>query len=233
MPYCVNCGVKLSDSDDKCPLCQTAVYLPGLQLRTDGKPPFPAAELNQPKMNPKYKTIIAALALLLPALLCLVCDYSISRRIVWSGFALGAALLIFCAVFIPLLISNKNVFFYLFVDFAVILGYLKYIEYKTLGSWFITFAFPVMISIMIIVSAGLLLKRFTRFTNLMISAISLILIGFECVLLEFLISRNFTEQEHFIWSYYPLITFVVLGIILIIIDKNHKLNEKVKKSFFI
>ena len=94
-------------------------------------------------------------------------------------------------------------------------------------------ALPVMISIMIIVSAGLLLKRFTRFTNLMISAISLILIGFECVLLEFLISRNFTEQEHFIWSYYPLITFVVLGIILIIIDKNHKLNEKVKKSFFI
>ena len=74
MPYCVNCGVKLSDSDDKCPLCQTAVYHPGLQLRTDEKPPFPAAELNQPKMNPKYKTIIAALALLIPALLCLVCD---------------------------------------------------------------------------------------------------------------------------------------------------------------
>lgn len=233
MPYCINCGVKLGDTDEKCPLCQTKVYNPDLNFKADGKPPFPVNNIKEPKMNPKYKVIIAALAFLLAAALSLICDYSLNQSIIWSGFAAGAIIIILCDVFIPMILTNKNIFFYLIIDFTVILVYLKYIEYKTNGNWFLSFSLPVMISIMVIISAALMLKRFTNFTNLLIFAISFILTGFECIFLEFLISINFTNQSHFIWSYYPLATFIVLGIILIIIDKNHKINEKVKKSFFI
>ena len=38
--YCIKCGVKLADSEKKCPLCNTVVYHPDLQ-QNEVKPLYP------------------------------------------------------------------------------------------------------------------------------------------------------------------------------------------------
>ena len=48
--YCVNCGVKLSDTEKRCPLCQTAVYHPDLPLR-DAEPLYPEGLGPGPQLN--------------------------------------------------------------------------------------------------------------------------------------------------------------------------------------
>lgn len=41
--YCVNCGVKLEDTEKRCPLCQTVCYHPDI-LRPAAKPLYPDAQ---------------------------------------------------------------------------------------------------------------------------------------------------------------------------------------------
>lgn len=38
--YCIKCGVELSDSEEKCPLCGTVVFHPYIK-RPDGEKPYP------------------------------------------------------------------------------------------------------------------------------------------------------------------------------------------------
>ena len=41
MAYCVNCGVKLEESLEKCPLCNTPVYHPDMNPEKKVKSPYP------------------------------------------------------------------------------------------------------------------------------------------------------------------------------------------------
>jgi len=49
--YCVNCGVKLSDTEKRCPLCQTAVYHPELP-RKEAEPLYPEVLGPEIQVNP-------------------------------------------------------------------------------------------------------------------------------------------------------------------------------------
>ena len=50
--YCINCGVKLSDTEKKCPLCGTEVYHPTLK-QGDASPLYP--KNRNPKLQAKNK----------------------------------------------------------------------------------------------------------------------------------------------------------------------------------
>lgn len=57
--------------------------------------------------------------------------------------------------------------------------------------------------------------------------------GAFCVAIEIMVNINFHIRNYLIWSFYPLITLILLAIILIIIDHNDVLKEKLEKKFFI
>ena len=62
--YCVNCGVKLADTEKRCPLCQTEVYHPDIPRR-EAEPLYPE-ELNPiPKLDSwVIQSIVTAVYLL-------------------------------------------------------------------------------------------------------------------------------------------------------------------------
>ncbi len=234
MAYCVKCGVKLGDSEKKCPLCQTVVYHPDIKEVTGAVSPFPEkCEIQQKKMGSKLKLMIATIIVFLPTFLTVICDYSINSKIVWSDIVISSVCLLYCFIFLPLIFRRKNIFFYLFTDFAVLLLFQWYIAYTTKGSWFTGFSLPFTCSVMFIVTAVVSIRQFTKSSYLLISAVAFILTGLDCVLTEFLISRTFMNRVRFIWSYYPLVTFIAVGIILFLCDHNTHFKEKIIKKFFI
>ncbi len=234
MAYCVKCGVKLADSEKKCPLCQTVVYHPDIQPADDAYAPFPAEyESKQKKMAAELKLFIASVIIFLSAFLTVVCDYSINSEILWSDIVVSSVCLLYCFIFVPLIFRQKDVFIYLVTDFLALLAFQWYIEHTTDGSWFSGFSLPFTCSVMFIVITVVSVKRFTKSSYLLVSAVAFILTGLDCVLTEFLISRHFMEKVHFIWSYYPLATFIAVGIILLMCDRNKKFKEKMVKRFFI
>ena len=100
--YCVKCGVELADSEKKCPLCGTPVFHPDIP-RNLSEPPFPPDKRIRPEdVNRSGILFVLTIAALLPALLCLLCDWRINGTLVWSGYAAGAIGLLYIVILLPM-----------------------------------------------------------------------------------------------------------------------------------
>ena len=90
--YCVNCGVKLSDTEKRCPLCQTVVCHPDFPPR-DAEPLYPEGLGPGPQLNSMTMQFIITTAYLLAIGVSLVCDLQIGGGITWAGYVIGGLLL--------------------------------------------------------------------------------------------------------------------------------------------
>ena len=139
--YCMNCGVRLGEGETRCPLCGLRAYHPDIP-RQVGEPLYPrqwvAPEPERTSMRFLF-TIIALAA----AAVCLLVDLSLWSRVTWSGYVLGALAVAYVLLALPLWFRRPNPVVLLPVDFVAVGLYLLYINLKTSGGWFLSFAFPV------------------------------------------------------------------------------------------
>ena len=105
--YCIKCGVELADSEKVCPLCGTRVYHPDIEIKTT-EPPFPEYKLREPRMN--LRGIMFIVTMIFAALIVqlVICNISISNASEWSGYAIGAVLLLYELVALPLWFKRPN-----------------------------------------------------------------------------------------------------------------------------
>ena len=158
--YCVKCGVELADSEKKCPLCGTPVFHPDIP-RNLSEPPFPPDKRIRPEdVNRSGILFVLTIAALLPALLCLLCDWRINGTLVWSGYAAGAIGLLYIVILLPMWFRHPNPVIFVPVDFIAVGLYLLYINFATGGHWFLSFAFPVTGAIGLLISAAVALTHY-------------------------------------------------------------------------
>ena len=231
--YCVKCGVELADSEKKCPLCGTPVFHPDIP-RNLSDPPFPPDRRIRPEdVNRSGILFVLTVAALLPALLCLLCDWRINGTLVWSGYAAGAIGLLYVLIVLPMWFSHPNPVVFVPVDFAAIGLYLLYIDLVTKGGWFLSFAFPVTGAIGLLLTAVVALVRYVHAGYLYIFGGALILTGGLNVLIEFLLHITFGIEGMFVWSIYPLTVCVLLGVMLLVVAVCKPLRRSLHKKFFI
>ena len=230
--YCVKCGVELADSQRVCPLCGTRVFHPDIP-RTPADPPYPPDERVHPEVNRSGVCFILTALALLPAVICVLCDWRINGGILWSGYASGGILLLYVLTVLPLWFKRPNPVIFVPVDFAAIILYLLYIDLATGGHWFLTFAFPVAGSIGVLITTVVALLRYVRRGYLYIFGGALIAAGGLAMLLEFLLNLTFGVHQTFFWSFYPLAAGVLLGVMLIIIAVCPPLRRSLHRKFFL
>lgn len=233
MSYCVNCGVELADTEKKCPLCLTEVYNPKSPAKNDVKSLYPPLH-PQSAQKVSRSSIISMLSILflLPVALCVVCDFSINRTMVWSGYVIGSFLLLYMIVVLPIAVKMSPVIA-LSVDGFGVLAFLFFIERVTDGNWFFKFAMPVTLFLTSAVVLITFFALYTKIPGLIITALVFISIGVFCVFLEVMINSAFQVRDYLAWSLYPLVTLCILGGALIYIQCNKPLREKLERKFFI
>lgn len=230
--YCVNCGVELAGSEKVCPLCRTRVFHPDLP-RQDAPAPYPPDHHIRPEeVNRSGFLFIVTVLALLPAVICLLCDWRINGGVVWSGFAAGAIGLLYVLIVLPMWFKRPNPVIFVPVDFLAIGLYLLYIDLAVKGGWFLSFAFPVTGAIGLLLTAVVALVRYVRGGYLYIFGGALILAGGLAVLIEFLINVTFGIHEVLLWSIYPLAAGVILGGMLLIIAVCKPLRKSLQRKFF-
>ena len=232
--YCVKCGVELADTENKCPLCGTAVYHPDV-ARGKAEPTYPAFVREREKMRPQGVLFILTILCFMPIAICLFCDLYFGNGLTWSGYPVGAIILFYTIVILPMWFYRPNPVIFCPIDFAVLGAYLLYINYETGGCWFLTFAFPILVYVALLSCTVITLLRYTTRGRLYIAGATFIAVGFLCVLVQFFMNLAFLENALFdlFWSLIPFIACFLAGMMLIVIAIAKPLRESLKKRFFI
>lgn len=228
--YCIKCGAKLSSGQSICPICSTRVYHPDLPY--EEKSTYPKKEFVSEEFNRHGLLFIITVLFLLTLLLPPILEFTISRGINWSGYTAGGVLLGYITFVLPLWFRSPNPVIFVPCDFAGAILYLLYIDLKTGGKWFLSFAFPVCGAFCLITTALIVLLRYIKRGRLYMFGGAFIALGAWTVLIEFLISITF-HTKMFVWSPCTMITMFLIGMMLIVIAIVKPLKESLKKKFFI
>ena len=187
--YCVNCGVRLADTEKVCPLCGVTAYHPDLP-REKGESLYPSQRQPEPQVNSRIALIvITTLVLLINAIIILV-DVQSSGKLLWSGYVSGALGLLYICIALPCWFKKPNPVIFVPCGFAAAALYLLYINLETGGHWFLSFAFPVTGGICLIVTAVVTLLRYVRKGSLYVIGGALMALGAFMPLVEFLLHMS-------------------------------------------
>lgn len=230
--YCVNCGVKLADTEKCCPLCGVAAYHPDI-LRQAAEPLYPGQRYPEPQVSSRGALVIVTTLFLLPLLITLMCDLQINGAVTWSGFVMGALLVGYAVFVLPFWFKRPNPVIFVPCSFAAVGLYLLYIDLVTGGNWFLSFAFPVTGGIGLIVTALVTLLRYVRRGRLYIIGGAGVALGAFMPLMEYLLYVTFRQPRFVGWSIYPLIALELLGGMLIFLGICRPARETMERKFFI
>lgn len=230
--YCVNCGVRLADTEKVCPLCGVTAYHPEIS-RKEGEELYPSHRQPEPQVNSKTALIVISTLLLIVNAIIILVDARASGRLLWSGYVSGALGLMYIWFVLPFWFRKPNPVIFVPCSFAAVALYLLYINFETGGNWFLTFAFPVTGGICLIVTAVVTLLRYVRKGSLYVIGSALMALGAFMPLVEFLIFITFPGMRFGVWFYYPLIALAMLGAMLIFLAINQNAREIMERKFFI
>lgn len=232
--YCVNCGVRLADTEQVCPLCGVRAYHPDIQ-RAEAVPLYAAehSSTNFHHVNSKAAHVVITTAFVLAALSFLLIDLQIHAGITWGGIVSGAIILAYVLVVLPTWFRHPNPVVFSCCDFFAVGLYLWYVNQAVSGDWFLSFAFPVTGCMAVIGITVATLLCYLRRGKLYIFGGAFILLGLFMPLLELLIYITFDISKFFGWSIYPALVFVAVGGLCIFLAINRHAREAMERRFFI
>ena len=229
--YCIKCGVELADTEKQCPLCGTLVYHPELE-QPDVPPLYPRNREPAPRPNTLVRQMLATMLFLMPLLITLLCDLRISHTVTWSGYVVGALVVAYVVVCLPGWFRRPNPVIFVPCGFLAVGLFLLYISLTTGGGWFLSFAFPVVGFLALVVTAAVTLLRYLRRGKLHVYGGALVLVGGFMPLMEYLMVLTF-DHAFARWSVYPCVPLVLLGGFLIFLGACRPARESVERKFFI
>lgn len=229
--YCVNCGVKLADSEKRCPLCGITAFHPDL-VREQAEPLYPPREPAVQVSSRVGQTVLTTMVLMAAAIVGL-CDFQINGTILWSGYVMGALAVFYVAFLLPGWFRRPNPVIFVPCSFVAVGIYLLYINCHVGGAWFLSFAFPVTGGIGLIVTAVVVLMKYVPRGALYIIGGAVMALGAFIPVMELLLCITFSDVTFVGWSFYPLIALVLLGGMLIFLAISRPAREKMQRKFFI
>ena len=229
--YCINCGVRLSDGEKECPLCGTRVCHPDFPVG-EKKTLYPTKRY--PEQEPKSWGVqfIISIAMLIPIFSVLLVNLQAVGSLTWGGYAIGAILLGYVLLILPFWFRLPNPIIFVPVDFAAVGVYLLYICLASGGKWFLSFAFPVVGFLGMLVTAMVVLLRCLRRGKLYVFGGASLIFAAFMPLLEFLINITFHYSRFLMWSFYPMIIFGLLGGTLIFLAICRPARESIERRIF-
>ncbi len=231
MAYCVHCGVKLGDSEPRCPLCGTVSVDPH-QSQNDPQPrPYPARTQEQTlHLNRKYLITLMSVLLLLPALLCAVIDLLLGGGLSWSIYPSAALALLWIAVIVPLSMKKNRTYTSLVVDYFTINGYLYMVQqFDSNGRWFFPIVLPVFTLSMLLLALILWLYRHDKLNKVTLLACALFAVALICFSVELMIMLHIGGLTGFIWSPFVIAPCVFIGLLLVFINANRTIREELRR----
>lgn len=131
MSYCVNCGVELDPSLEKCPLCNTPVINPSVLSYYQSVSPYPTEKGQVEPVRKKDLVLLISVMLLTISATCGLLNLLVFKHNKWSFLVLGFCLIIWFFSVPSLLFRRLSAYIQIFIDGSVISFYLYLISHLT------------------------------------------------------------------------------------------------------
>lgn len=228
----MKCGVKLADTEKVCPLCKTKVYHPDI-LQGEGNPLYPENVYPEEKGSGYWLQALLSIAFVLPMVIVFLCDMQFGGGLDWSGYVIGALIMGYVIAVLPSWFKNPNPVIFVPCSFLAVGLYLLYVNLAVEGNWFMSFAFPVVGVIALIVTTVVVISRYVKGGKLFLYGGASIALGGFMLLMEYLMSITFAKVYFVGWCWYPLVFLVLLGGFLIFLGICTPARETMERKFFI
>lgn len=235
MSYCVNCGVKLEQSLEACPLCHTPVINPNEFNTTDfsnSSSPFATVKGEVEPMKKYDIGLWLTLVFGSTALACGILNLFVFDHNYWSIPVIGACIimwLFFCPrMFLPQIPITLN----LLVSAISVIFYQLAITLMTKHDrWFFEIALPITLVLMGLVALSGICYRFVA-SSLMATVLYFFMdVGILSVVIEYFVDNFLRQEFHIFWSAIVFSVCAVISVALIAILSMKRLREHVRKRF--
>lgn len=234
MSYCVNCGVKLAASEEKCPLCNTVVMNPNDTNEKEKIAVYSKRFEEYPvkKLNLKYLTQIILTVIAVGVIVQTICDVLVTQSISWSLYAIGAYGLLLCFA-LPLLVSMKSPYIATAIDIVALALYIYMIALITNGEvWYYEFYLPLHVLTGIYVWLVVIFLRKKRRNYFRVGGVSLLFVCFMLVLIELLADVYIVGEVYLIWSLCCAPLLIAIATLLLVIAARPKLREEMSRRLY-
>lgn len=230
MAYCVHCGVKLGESEKRCPLCHTVSIDPAAPPGQDAPPLYPTHTKEQLLIRSKrYFLSLFAVLLLIPALLCLGIDFLGGGKISWSVYAFTALILLYITIAVPLWIDRHKPYFATLTAYVCLMLYLKMVEeVSRSGHWFFPIVLPCVSLFVGLILLIIFLYRRKKLGRLTLFAALLAVIAVTCVATDGLISLKLSKPP-FLWSLYVFAPCMFVSLLIFFLNSNRTIREEIRR----
>lgn len=243
MSYCVNCGVKLDQELNNCPLCNTIVINPAIiDLKTvlgatspESIPPDISTTFPQ-KSGQVEDVVRRDLGLLITIILggiaisALLLNIFVFRDGWWSLLIIGFCVILFFLALPAFILTKTPIYVSIVFDALGVALYLYFISLITTDSaWLYGIAFPVLTLLTFILLILVFLIRSFKSTLLKIALYIITAIAVLCIGLEIIIDIYNGSEVSLMWS---AIIFTVCAVIdagLITVLSRRRLRVAVQK----
>jgi len=230
MSYCVNCGVKLDESLNKCPLCNTPVINPKDLKKMGPISPFPTERGETEKVKSKDMIILTTVFLSTTAICCLLLNLLVFPKTLWSLAIIGLCAFIWVVVIPCIAFSKLPIYVFMLFDGLAMAGYLYMLSFLTTSkAWLIQLALPITALATVLILTFTLLMRKISSSLLALALYIYILIPILCIGIELLICHYYGNPLHITWSAIVLVPCTIIAIALITILSKKRLREAVRR----
>lgn len=232
MAYCVNCGVELDASLDKCPLCGTKVYnLQNIiEAESAKKSTFPQRKGEVEKAGKRDAIIFVSVLLLTIAVTCGLLNGLVYNSVWWSVPVNGVCMVLWIFFVTAALVDKITVYTMFLLDAAAIGGYLYLISrmMKT-NEWFTAIAIPILIAVWLFLELFTLLGRKLPFSLLVGTLYFFIAAAGICLTIEIATDLYFSNSITLSWSAIVLTVCAIISVVLSMMLMMRRLRNSISK----
>ena len=230
MSYCVNCGVKLDDSLNKCPLCNTPVINPNELKKMETASPFATQKGETEKVKSKDVIVLTTVFLATTAVCCMLLNYLVFSKTLWSIPIIGLCAFIWIISIPPIAFPKMPVYISMLIDGLAMAGYLYMLSFMTSNkAWLTRLALPITaLATVLILTFTLLVKKISS-SILSVALYFYVLIPILCIGIELLIWHYYDKPLHITWSAIVLVPCLIVDIVLITVLSRKRLREAVRR----
>ncbi len=222
MPYCVNCGVELSDSAKRCPLCGVEVVLPA-SLRgaaTDSNLPQ-QRDIVASAFDKSLWIQVVSVLMFIPALVSLVIDGVFGQGFTWSLYVAASLGTVWVWSVSPFLYRRNIVPLWIATDAVAMLGLLYVVDaISHTGEWFVPLALPITLSLSLLTLLIVELARRNVLRELHVVAAILIALGVFCIVVEAAVDLYVNRALKLQWSLLVLACCVPLAAVAVLLQRR-------------